>query len=69
MSWAGSVGEIGLGFDKAKPGAGGFLITGTPKMQPNNALVDIFGRKKYESQIKSDLEEVLQDEIDQRMGG
>lgn len=69
VSWAGSVGEIGLGFDKTKPGAGGFLITGTPKMKPNNALVDIFGRKKYESQIKSDIEEVLQDEIDQRMGG
>ena len=69
VSWAGSVGEIGLGFDKTKPGAGGFLITGTPKMKPNNALVDIFGRRKYESQIKSDIEEVLQDEIDQRMGG
>lgn len=67
--WHGSVGEIDLGFDKTKPGAGGFLITGTPKMQPNRALEDIYGRKKYERQLKKDIEEVLQDEIDRKMGG
>lgn len=67
--WHGSLGEIGLGFDKTRPGAGGFLITGTPKMQPNRALEDIYGRKKYENQLKKDIEEVLQDEIDRRMGG
>ena len=67
--WHGSIGEIGLGFDKTKPGAGGFLITGTPKMRPDNALVRIYGRKAYETQIKKDIVEVLQDEIDRRMGG
>lgn len=69
VSWHGSLGKIGLGFDKTRPGAGGFLITGTPKMQPNRALEDIYGRKKYENQLKKDIEEVLQDEIDRRMGG
>lgn len=67
--WHGSVGEIDLGFDKTKPGAGGFLITGTPKMQPNRALEDIYGRKKYERDLKKDIEEVLQDEINKKMGG
>lgn len=67
--WHGSVGEIGLGFDKTRPGAGGFLITGTPKMQPNRALEDIYGRKKYERDLKKDIEEVLQDEISKKMGG
>lgn len=67
--WHGSVGEIGLGFDKTRPGAGGFLITGTPKMKPNYALEDIYGRKKYENRLKKDIEEVLQDEIDRIMGG
>lgn len=67
--WHGSVGEIGLGFDKTRPGAGGFLITGTPKMRPNRALEDIYGRKKYERDLKKDIEEVLQDEIDKIMGG
>lgn len=67
--WRGSVGEIGLGFDKTRPGAGGFLITGTPKMKPNYKLEDIYGRKKYENRLKKDIEEVLQDEIDRIMGG
>lgn len=69
VEWSGYVGEIGLGFDKSKPGAGGFLITGTPRMQPDYKLEDIYGRKKYENQIKKDIEEVLQDEIDRIMGG
>lgn len=42
-SWEGYVGEIELGFDKSKPGAGGWLITGTPKMKPDYALQDIYG--------------------------
>lgn len=69
VTWHGPVGVIGLGFDKTKPGAGGFLITGTPKMRPNYRLEDIYGRKKYENQLKKDIEEVLQDEIDRIMGG
>lgn len=67
--WHGSLGEIGLGFDKTKPGAGGFLITGTPKMRPNYALEDIFSRKKYLKKIRDQIEEELQDAIDERMGG
>ena len=69
VGWHGSVGEIDLGFDKTKPGAGGFLITGTPKMQPDRALEEIYGRKSYEKKLKKDIEEVLQDEIDRHMGG
>ena len=38
-------------------------------MQPNRALEDIYGRKKYERQLKKDIEEVLQSEIDKVMGG
>lgn len=67
--WHGSLGEIGLGFDKTKPGAGGFLITGTPKMRPNYKLEDIFSRKKYLKKIMDQITEELQDAIDERMGG
>lgn len=69
VNWSGSIGEIGLGFDKTKPGAGGFLITGTPKMRPNAALEDIFGRKKYENKIIKQINQSLQDELDSRLGG
>ena len=52
VTWAGSLGELPLGFDKKKPGAGGFLITGTPKMAPDAALAAIFTQKSYERNIK-----------------
>ena len=64
----GSVLEVGLGFDKTKPGAGGFLITGTPRMQPDRALADIFQKKKYASDITKQIQQDLQEEIDKRMG-
>lgn len=68
-TWEGSVGEIGLGFDKTKQGAGGFLITGTPKMRPDLALERIYGTKRYENQLKKQIEKALQKEIDRIMGG
>ena len=67
--WHGSLGEIGIGFDKTKPGAGGFLITGTARVRPNYKVEDIFGRKKYLKKIVDQIEEELQDAIDERMGG
>lgn len=67
--WEGSVGEIPIGFDKAKPGAGGWLITGTPKMRPDYALEKIYGTKRYENELKKTIEKALQREIDKIMGG
>lgn len=67
--WEGNVGEVGLGFDKTKPGAGGFLITGTPKMRPDYALEQIFGTRRYETEIKKTIEKALQREINRIMGG
>lgn len=69
VNWQGTVGEVGLGFDKTKSGAGGFLITGTPKMRPDYELEKIYGSKKYENDIKKQIEEHLQEEIDARRGG
>lgn len=63
-NWQGSVGEIKLGFDKTKQGAGGFLITGTPKMRPDAALEKIYGSKRYESELKKQIEKSLQEAID-----
>ncbi len=68
-NWRGSLGEIGLGFDKSRPGAGGFLITGTPRMRPNYRLEDIFVRKKYLKKIMDQIREELQDAIDSIIGG
>lgn len=69
VQWSGSVGEIGLGFDKSVPGSGGWLITGTPKMRPDYELQKIYGQKLYERKLMKDIQELLQDEIDAIMGG
>ena len=69
VRWCGSIAEVPIGFDKTKPGAGGFLITGTPKMAPDAALNEIFTSKKYANRLKKNIEERLQEEIDEIMGG
>lgn len=69
VTWSGTIGQTGVGFDFGKPGAGGFLITGTPRMQPNAALAKIYTRKSYMRQIQSDMEEVVADEIRRTMEG
>ncbi len=68
VTWSGMLGEMGLGFDKTKPGAGGFLITGTPRMQPDRKLAEIYSSKKYEKMIRNKISEQLSDEIKQRTG-
>ena len=66
--WSGSVGEVHLGFDKSKPGAGGFLITGTPKMAPDAVLAEMYSGKTYQRQINKMIEEPLQKALDE-LGG
>lgn len=66
--WSGSLGEVKLGFDKSKPGAGGFLITGTPKMAPDAALAEMYSGRKYQRQINKMIEEHLQKALDE-LGG
>lgn len=38
---------VPIGFDFAKPGAGGYLISGTPKMRPVHRLNEMYRGKKY----------------------
>jgi hypothetical protein len=69
VRWSGSLGDIGLGFDKSKPNAGSFLITGTPRMQPNYKLEDIFVRKKYSKGLTKDIMEFFMAELESIVGG
>lgn len=69
VKWSGSFGEIGVGFDKTKPGAGGWLITGTPKMAPDYALQEMFQRKTYARKINNQIQKDLQKELDKLGGG
>ena len=67
VEWSGNIGSIGVGFDYSRPGAGGYLITGTPKMKPDRALNKMYKGKKYMKNITEDINEILQDELKRRM--
>lgn len=62
--WSGTIGEVGYGFSKDKPNSGSWLITGTPRMQPNYKLEDIFVRKTYKKQLVRDIMEYLNDALE-----
>ena len=63
VEWSGPIAEVGLGFDKFKPGAGGFLINGTPRMAPDKALQRIYARKTYSNELVKDMANLLIKEI------
>lgn len=67
--WSGTIAEIGVGFDFTKPGAGGYLISGTPKMAPDRELNRIYKNRRYMNEIKKYMIEIFNDEIKKRMGG
>lgn len=69
VEWEGTTGSIGVGFDFGKPGAGGFLITGTPRMRPDKALNQMYKGKRYMKKIQQDMADIFNDEIRRRMGG
>lgn len=69
VKWSGMIGEVAVGFDYDKPGAGGYLITGTPRMDPDKELNRIYKSKRYMTDIKKDMIEIFQDAIDDHMGG
>lgn len=69
VRWEGEVGWVPVGFDFSKPGAGGYLITGTPKMQPDMALNKMYKQKSYMKQIQKDMWEIAWDHILKLSGG
>lgn len=69
VEWSGTVGEIGIGFDKTKKGAGGFLITGTPRMRPDWELERMYTQKKYKREVQETISDVLFNAMDEAMEG
>lgn len=69
VKWNGMQAEVNVGFDFEKPGAGGYLITGTPRMKPNQKLKKIYKSKRYMKQIQKDMIDIFNDAIQDYMGG
>lgn len=57
VDWEGMVATIPVGFDFSKPGAGGFLISGTPMMPPVPQLRRIYRQKAYMAGINKGMQE------------
>lgn len=68
VEWSGTAASINVGFDFAQPGAGGFLITGTPKMDPNKELQKIYKGKKYMKEIQEQMANTVGEAITKAMG-
>lgn len=68
VTWSGGVGSVPIGFDFSKPGAGGYLITGTPRMRPNPELNKIYKQKKYMNAIQKEMGEKFLGFIADEMG-
>lgn len=69
VKWDGTQASIKVGFDYDKPGAGGYLITGTPHMRPNQALNEIYKGKKYMQGISKRMSEKVSEHIKKKMEG
>lgn len=63
VMWEGMSAWVPVGFDFAKPGAGGFLISGTPRMQPVHRLHEMYRGKKYINGIYQKMYDALLEHI------
>lgn len=63
VEWEGFIGSVPVGFDFSKPGAGGFLISGTPRMAPDKKLRRMYKGKKYIKDIQNNMMQKVTDEI------
>lgn len=71
---SGNLIAIEVGFNYGKPGAGGYLIKGTPRMKPDIELQRIYGgwakaNNRYKKQLLEDLSQIIKARIAQRLGG
>lgn len=64
---SGSIIEVPVGFDKTKPGAGGWLITGTPRMSPDTQLAAIYNSKSYVKFKQREIEQIFANEVKRLM--
>lgn len=65
--WEGQTAWVPVGFDYSKPGAGGYLISGTPKMDPDKQLNKMYRGKKYMRAIQDDIADAILAEIAEAM--
>lgn len=68
VKWESLTAYVPVGFDFSKPGAGGFLISGTPRMRPDMMLNKMYRQKSYMKNIQNDMWDVFMDYLNEAMG-
>ena len=63
VEWDGNTAWIPVGFDFSKPGAGGYLIEGTPRMSPDIPLRKLYKGKKFMAEIQKMMQNIVWDEL------
>lgn len=69
VEWDALTASINAGFDYGRDGVGGILITGTPRMQPDQKLVEIFCRKKYWQEVNKMVSTIFDTYFEEAMEG
>lgn len=66
----GAVISVSVGFDYSKPGAGGYLIKGSPRHRKAAKLNMVYTGKGYmKNHVKKPMEDMIQAEIAKKMEG
>lgn len=68
VEWEGNVASIPVGFDFSKPGSGGYLIEGTPRMPPATELRQIYKGKRYMAEIQKMMQNIVWEELKKEWG-
>ena len=68
VQWDGNTAWIPVGFDFSKPGSGGFLIDGTPRMNPDTKLRQMYKGKRYMAALQKIMQDVIWDELRKKWG-
>ena len=69
VEWNGLIASIPVGFDFSVAGAGGFLISGTPRHQPDKVLHDMYKNKKYMAAVHQDMWDSLWTSLEATLNG
>lgn len=69
VEWRATTAEMGVGFDYSKPGAGGYLINGSPRRPPDAKLKSMYTGKRYMKKINEDIASLLAEAVEEHMEG
>lgn len=61
--WEGQTAWVPVGFDFSRPGAGGYLISGTPKMNADPMLNKMYRGKAYMREIQDEMFDAVNKKI------